>query len=136
MKKISLLFLLFPLIIKAQTPDADSLFIHAMAVNILSSDASYNNLHYLTKNIGGRLSGSPQMYLAETWGAKTLKDAGADNVMLQQCMVPHWVRGGKDKAFVVYKAANGKQQKYQLNILALGNSAGSGPNGVSAALLR
>ena len=135
MKKISLLFLLFPLIIKAQTPDADSLFIHAMAVNILSSDASYNNLHYLTKNIGGRLSGSPQMYLAEQWGATALQAAGADNVILQQCMVPHWIRGGKDKAFVLYKEGN-KQQKYQLNVLALGNSDGSGPNGVTAALMR
>jgi carboxypeptidase Q len=135
MKKISLLFLLFPLIIKAQTPDADSLFIHAMAVNILSSDASYNNLHYLTKNIGGRLSGSPQMYLAEQWGAKALQAAGADNVILQQCMVPHWIRGGKDKAFVLYKEGD-KQQKYQLNVLALGNSDGSGPNGVTAALMR
>jgi len=135
MKKISLLFLLFPLIIKAQTPDADSLFIHAMAVNILSSDASHNNLHYLTKNIGGRLSGSPQMYLAEQWGAKALQAAGADNVILQQCMVPHGIRGGKDKAVVLYKEG-GKQQKYQLNVLALGNSDGSGPNGVTAALMR
>lgn len=136
MKKFSLFFLLFPFITKAQTPDTDSLFIHSISVNILSSNSAYDNLYHLTKKIGGRLSGSPQMYKAETWGAKALKEAGADNVILQQCMVPHWVRGGKDKAFVVYKDAKNKQQKYTLNILALGNSEGSGPGGITAPLLR
>ena len=135
MKKLVFAFLLFPVFVFAQNID-DSLFIHSIATNILSSDASYNNLHYLTKNIGGRLSGSPQMYKAEQWGAQALKNAGADNVLLQECMVPHWVRGGKDQAFITYKDATGKEQKYWLNILALGNSVGSGPNGVSAQLIR
>ena len=125
MKKLFFALLLFPLITDAQNMTDDSLFIHKIAANILSSDAAYNNLHYLTKNIGGRLSGSPQMYLAEQWGADALKNAGAENVMLQECMVPHWVRGGQDKAFIIYKDENGKQQKYWLNILALGNSVGT-----------
>ena len=136
MKNCFLVFLLSPLIVIAQNANDDSLFIHTIAANILSSDASYNNLHYLTKNIGGRLSGSPQMYMAEQWGAKAMKDAGADNVLLQECMVPHWVRGGQDKAFIIYKDANGKEQKYWLNVLALGNSVGSGTNGVQASLIR
>ena len=37
----------------------------------------------------------------------------------------HWVRGGKDKATVIYRNKNGNQQKYALNILALGNSVGT-----------
>lgn len=136
MKKILLIFLLLPLIDYAQSTNEDSLFIHKVAVNILSSDAAYNNLHYLTKNIGGRLSGSPQMYEAEQWGAEALKNAGAENVMLQQCMVPHWIRGGSDKAVVLYKDENGNQQEYVLNVLALGNSVGSGPTGVTAPVIR
>ncbi len=135
MKKLLLAFFLLPFFVSAQDIN-DSLFIHSIATNILSSDASYNNLHYLTKNIGGRLSGSPQMYKAEQWGAQALTDAGADNVALQECMVPHWVRGGKDKAFVTYKDAPGKEQKYWLNVLALGNSNGSGASGISAPLIR
>ncbi len=127
--------LLLPLINRAQQLSEDSLFIHRMAANILSSDASYNNLYYLTKKIGARLSGSPQMYLAEEWGAKALKDAGAENVLLQQCMVPHWVRGGQDNAFVIYKDEKGLQQ-YTLNILALGNAIGTGKKGVKAPLTR
>lgn len=136
MKKILLYCLLLACRAGAQTPGEDELFIHAIAVNIFSSNAAHSNLHYLTKNIGARLSGSPQMYQAEQWGAETLQGAGADTVLLQACMVPHWVRGGKDVAYVVYKTPGGRQHQLNLNVLALGNSQGSGKAGVTAPLLR
>jgi hypothetical protein len=136
MKKILIALGLIPLFAASQNTIDDSLFIHKIAVNILSSDAAYNNLHHLTKNIGGRLSGSPHMYLAEQWGAQAMKNAGADNVILQECMVPHWVRGGTDNAMIIYKDKNDNQQKYALHILALGSSVGSGANGVHAPLIR
>jgi hypothetical protein len=140
MKKFLFIVFISPVFVVAQDVHTnlkdDSLFIHKIAVNILSNDAAYNDLHYLTKNIGGRLAGSPQMVLAENWGAHVLKEAGADNVILQECMVPHWVRGGKDKAYIIYKDEDGKQQAYNLNVLALGNSVGSGAIGVHAPLIR
>ena len=136
MKKTLFIIFLAPLFLQAQNTTDDSLFIHKIAVNILSSNASYNNIHYLTKNIGGRLSGSAHMYAAEQWGANALKDAGADNVILQQCMVPHWIHNGTDKAMVSYKDKNGNRQSYTLNILSLGNSVGTGSNGVQAPLIR
>ena len=133
--KTAILFLLFyPFISIAQTATDDSLFIHNISVSILGSDAYYNNLHYLTKNIGGRLAGSPQMVKAEQWGANAMKEAGAETVTIQECNVPHWVRGGNDKAFVTYKDEQGRNQTYTLNILALGNSIGSGKAGVQAPL--
>ena len=136
MKKIFLLTLIAPLTVFAQNNASDSSFIKNISDNILSSRASYNNLRTLTKTIGGRLAGSPQMVKAEQWGEQALRDAGADNVILQECMVPHWVRGGKDKASVTYKDTNGKTITMQLNVLALGNSNGSGPKGVQAPLIR
>ncbi len=136
MKKILIALLTLPLFTSAQNSTDDSVFIHKIAINILSSDASYNNLHYLTKNIGGRLSGSPHMYMAEQWGAQALKDAGADNVIMQECMVPHWVRGGTDNAMLVYKDGNGEQQKYALSIIGLGNAVGTGVNGIQAPVIR
>ena len=136
MKKMSLLLFLFPFSAIAQNMTGDSMFIHRIAVAILSSDAAYNNLHYLTKNIGGRLAGSPQMVKAEQWGAAALKEAGANTVTMQECNVPHWVRGGKNKAFVTYKNAGGKTSQYGLNVLALGNSVGSGKGGVTAPVIR
>jgi hypothetical protein len=123
----------------AQTGTAyndDSAFIHKVANNMLTSKAAYNNLYYLTKKIGGRLAGSPQMVLAEKWGYTALQQAGADDVLLQQCMVPHWVRGGKDKALVTFKNAKGVLQSIPVNVAALGNSVGSGAKGIKAPVLR
>ncbi|MGI8952653.1 MAG: M20/M25/M40 family metallo-hydrolase [Chitinophagaceae bacterium] len=140
MKKIFLLVYLFPLFCFAQNHYEngmnDSAFIKMIANNILANRSSaYNNLYYLTKNIGERLAGSPQMPKAEQWGAKALHEAGADTVILQQCMVPHWVRSGKDKANIFYDDEKSKQQ-FPIEVLALGNSAGSGNRGVKAPLFR
>ncbi|MDE3249346.1 MAG: M20/M25/M40 family metallo-hydrolase [Bacteroidota bacterium] len=110
----------------------DSLFISKMADEILTSGKSYENLRVLCKTVGGRLAGSPQKVKAEQWGLETLKAAGADRVYLQECMVPHWTRGGKDQAWYSYTDASGKQVKVALDVLALGNSQGTGKNGVKA----
>src|SRR5882672_5919840 len=79
----------------------DSLFIRKLADEILLNSKAYTNLHTLTKTVGARLSGSPQTYKAEQWGQQALKDAGADKVYLQECKIPHWVRGGKDEAKLI-----------------------------------
>jgi len=113
----------------------DSLFISKIADEVLVSGKIYDNLRVLCKTIGGRLSGSPQMYKAEQWGVNTLKAAGADKVYLQPCMVPHWTRGGKDLAWYTYKDASGKIIKETLDVLALGNSYGTVKNGVKAAVV-
>ncbi len=125
--------LILPAVVNAQ--QEDSLFIHQISNNILSSDAPYNDLFYLTKHIGGRLAGSPQMMQAEVWGAKTLQQAGADGVFAQACQVPHWVRGGKDKAAVSFMN-NGSKKAKDIAILALGNSVGTGAKGITAPVLR
>ncbi len=104
-------------------------------MKFLINGKAYDNLHYLTKKIGGRLSGSPQMVKAEQWGLKTMQESGADKAWLQECMVPHWVRGGKDKAEARYNGCNGKRNVLRLkklDVTALGNSIGTGPKGISA----
>lgn len=139
MKKLLLAFAFLPLLLNAQTYNkdlTDSAFIRMISDNIMVSRTAYDNLYNLTKKVGGRLAGSPQMVMAEAWGKKAMEAAGADKVIMQECMVPHWVRGGKDKASVVYKDANGKMQTCNLNVLALGNSVGSGDKGVTADVIR
>jgi len=111
-----------------QAQNEDSLKIRAIANEILLHSNAYENLRVLTKQVGGRLSGSPQTYKAEAWGHKALDQAGADRVIEQPCLVPHWVRGGKDEAYV---ATTGKKNQ-PLDILALGNSVGTGPKGIQA----
>ncbi|MEP6846722.1 MAG: M20/M25/M40 family metallo-hydrolase [Panacibacter sp.] len=140
MRKLLIVVMLFPFSLMAQTKYesslSDSAFIKMVSDNIMVSRASYDNLYNLTKKVGGRLAGSPQMVMAEEWGKKAMEAAGADKVMMQECMVPHWVRGGKDKAAIVYKDATGKMQTYQLNTVALGNSLGTGAKGEEAAIIR
>src|SRR5678809_1699067 len=83
----------------------DSMMIKKISDEILVNGKAYDNLRYLTKQIGGRLSGSPQMVKAEKWGVGAMQESGADKAWLQECMVPHWVRGGKDEAKASYNAA-------------------------------
>ena len=72
------------------------------------------------------------MVKAAQWGVKALKAAGADTVYLQECMVPHWVRGAKEEARIISRR---RDFVPPLNVLALGNSVGSGPEGVTAPVL-
>src|SRR6476469_11000696 len=104
--------------------DTDSVFINRISNQILTNGKAYDDLRVLTKQVGGRLSGSPQMVKAEQWGLKAMQEAGADKAWLQQCMVPHWVRGGTDEASASF-TSGGKKQIHKLDVIALGNSVGS-----------
>src|SRR3954469_14304901 len=131
MKRIIVAVMLLPFFAKAEYED--SIFIRRIANEILVNGKAFENLRYLAKKIGGRLAGSPQMVKAEVWGAATMRQSGADTVYLQECLVPHWVRGGADKAEIF--SIDNKKQKRRLDALALGNSLGSGKNGVTAEVL-
>lgn len=129
MKK-NLFFLLFiGISFSSLAQNDDSVFIRRIADYILVNGKAYDDLRTLTKTVGARLSGSIGMYKAEAWGLKTMNEAGADVAWLQECMVPHWVRGGKDKATAfltphIGMSSNAVQK--QLDVIALGNSLGSG----------
>lgn len=120
MRKKLFLALLFFGVWSASAQQEDSLMIRKIADEILENGKAYENLRVLCKTVGGRVAGSPQMLKAESWGVKTLQQSGADKVWLQECKVPHWVRGGKEE---VYFLVNGK--KTPLDVLALGNSIGN-----------
>jgi len=125
--------LLVALLLLASGPlfaQSDSAQIRQLANEILSNGQAYENLRVLTKTIGGRLAGSKQMYQAEDWGFKALQAAGGDRVWKQPCMVPHWVRGGIDQAAIVQSAGN-----RSLDVVALGNSIGTGKKGLKAEVL-
>jgi len=127
MKNFVFTTIVFLLSLKGFSQAEDSGMIKKISDEILINGKAYENLRHLTKKIGGRLAGSPQMTMAEQWGEKVMKESGADKVIMQQCKVPHWVRGGDDKA----KVTAGKE----LDVVALGNSMGTGKNGVKAEVL-
>ena len=131
--KSSILFLLLVGFTRVlgQTAD-DSVLIRRLADTILTDGKAYGNLKVLTKQVGARLSGSAGYYKAEKWGEAALSDAHSDKVYLQECMVPHWVRGGRDSASFNGGPPDGAVFLHGrgIDILALGNSVGTGPAGV------
>lgn len=110
----------------------DSLQLRHLASEILTHSPAYLSLKELTQQVGGRLAGSPQMVKAEEWGEKALKASHADTVYLQECQVPHWVRGAKEEVRIISRR---RDFIPPLNVLALGNSVGSGPSGITAPVL-
>jgi len=114
-----------------QAQSMDSIFIRQLADEIFLRSKAYENLRVLTKNIGPRLAGSSGMVKAEKWGLAAMQSAGADQAWMQACMVPHWVRGGTDKATTMVNTVAGKRG-VSLDVVALGNSFGSGPKGITA----
>ena len=128
MKNFVFIFLGLLFSVNSFSQAEDSIMIKKISDEILVNGKAYENLRHLTKQIGARLSGSPQMTKAENWGLQVMKESGADKAWLQGCMVPHWVRGGNDEA----KAKGGSKK---LDVLALGNSIGSGKKGVTAPVM-
>jgi hypothetical protein len=121
--------------VKSFSQTDDSIMIKKISDEILTNGKAYDNLRQLTKQIGARLSGSPQMVKAEKWGLQMMNESGADAAWLQQCMVPHWKRGGKDEATASYAPGNSPRSNKRLDVIALGNSIGSGKKGVNADVL-
>jgi hypothetical protein len=118
-------FFLFTSVITAQ--NNDSLMIRNIFNEMLSNAKCYPNLGELCK-IGPRLSGSPGAQKAVEWTMQAMKDAGADTVYLQECMVPHWVRGDKETAKFISSKGNAKP----VNVCALGGSIATPPMGLTA----
>ena len=122
MRKLLIVVFFLPLILQAQV-NQDSINIKKMVDDIMTNGKAYDLLRELTKNIGGRLAGSPQQQNAAIWGKRNLEALHPDQVFMQPCKTPSWQRGGKDFAAIV--SVNGKAQNEPLAALALGNSLGS-----------
>lgn len=125
-KKFLAIILLLPVFAAAQKDD--SISIRRISNEILSNGTAYENLRFLCKKVGPRLSGSEGAQKGVEATFRMLKEAGADTVYLQPCMVPHWVRGEKEKGSI--KLNDGSSHK--LNLCALGNSEGTGKKGLTA----
>ena len=130
MRKLLLVlpFLLFSGMLMSQKED--SAFIRSISDEILNNGKAYDYLRQLTKQVGGRIAGSPNMVKAENWGLKIMQEIGADKAWLQECMVPHWIRGGKD----MVNATTGNDSRV-LDALALGNSEGTRGKIISAPVM-
>ncbi len=126
--KITILsvFIFSTSILKAQ----DSLMLRKIYDEELMNGQCYDNLRYLCKNIGQRISGSPSAQKAVEWSKKIMSSYGFDRVFLQEVMVPHWVRGEKEVGMII----DGKN-KITVPIAALGMSVATPQEGVTASVI-
>jgi len=122
---IILVTLLFCLNVTAQT---DAEIINQIYNTSLTNGKSYQWLDYLSNQIGGRLSGSLNAEKAVEYTKAELDSLGLDKVWLQPVMVPRWVRGAPEYAYI--ETAPGKTTT--VNICALGSSVGTLGGGIKA----
>lgn len=123
-------FLILALVLifsNAVAQNIDSIFIRKIYNEGLTHAQSYENLRYLCKKIGPRLSGSANAQKAVDWGKKVMNSYGFDRVYLQEVMVPHWVRGQKESAFLIDGSI-----KTPIALAALGGSIATPKNGITA----
>lgn len=128
--KNSILFtlIILPFFVLSQT---DEKVISDIYTNSLTNGQSYKWLDYLSNNIGSRLSGSLGAEKAVAWTKEELETLGLDKVWLQPVMVPKWVRGVPEFAYI--ETSPGSTIK--VNICALGGSISTPSTGLKAKII-
>lgn len=131
LRKLSALISLFLVSLTTYAQISDSVALRSIYSETLENSKAYNWLRDLTTTCPGRLAGSDAAAKAVEWAKKTMIEAGADSVYLQEVMVPHWVRGAKETGTII--EANGKKQS--VPVIALGNSVGTPKEGITANII-
>lgn len=123
-----IILILFTLNLTAQN---DAQVISEIYKNSLLNGKSYDWLDYLSNEIGGRLSGSVNAERAVKWTKSEMELMGLDSVWLQPVMVPKWVRGAPEFAYI--ERAPGITTN--VNICALGGSVSTPLAGLKAQVI-
>lgn len=128
MKKAAFLLSFFTSLTFAQTNDEAVL--KAIYQSTLTQSQCYSWLDDLSNKIGPRLSGSKGAENAVIYTKQQMEKLGLSKVYLQEVMVPKWVRGEKETAYL--KHGN---KKTNLSICALGMSVATPKNGLKAPVI-
>jgi hypothetical protein len=97
----------------------------------LTEGKSYDWLNHLSNQIGGRLSGSVQAQQAVDYTREELEALGLDKVWLQPVMVPKWVRGTPEFAYIEGKPG----VTTNVPICALGGSVATPAGGLKTSVV-
>ena len=121
--------LLLPVFLLAQTREET---IKRIYKEELRNSPIYDNLRYLCKKIGNRISGSPQAAAAVEYTYRLMQQYGFDTVYLQPVMVTHWIRQSKSIVRITNSPSSGN---ILLNSITIGNSVGTGAGGITAEVI-
>jgi hypothetical protein len=124
----SILFLFSILTSLSVSSQSDEDMLKKIYKTSLQNGKSYEWLDYLSNQIGGRLSGSLSAEKAVKWTKEELDSLGLDKVWLQPVMVPKWIRGIKEYAYI--ETSSGKTTT--VDICALGGSMPTPVSGLKA----
>lgn len=123
-----LLFILGILLSINVSAQTDAEIIQKIYSNSLTNGKSYEWLDHLSNKIGSRLSGSLGAERAVEYTKEELKKLGLDKVWLQPVMVPKWIRGLPEFAYIETLPG----MTTHVNICALGGSVETPDGGVRA----
>lgn len=129
MRKIYIILLFITFQTVAQTDDEKQL--RAIYDAALVDGKAYDWLNHLSNQIGGRLSGSIQAQQAVDYTKRQMDSLGLDRVWLQPVMVPKWVRGNPEFAYI--ETSPGVTSN--VPITALGGSVATGGRGVKTQVI-
>lgn len=130
MKKISSVFVFIITVFCFGQP-TDEQQLKAIYDAALTQGKGYDWLNHLSNQIGGRLSGSIQAQQAVEYTKAQLETLGLDRVWLQPVMVPKWVRGTPEFAYI----ESNPGITNNVPICALGGSVSTPLGGVKAGVV-
>ncbi|MFI2744392.1 M28 family peptidase [Zhouia sp. PK063] len=128
MKKLAFLVLCICSLQFAKAQQEDQTTIKKIYDTQLKDGVGYKWLQYLSLHIGGRLSGSLEAQQAVDYTKSVMDSSGFDKVWLQEVMVPKWVRGLPEFAYIESKPG----YTTNVNICALGGSVATPSLGIKA----
>lgn len=128
MKNIHYFFLLFSIVSFAQ--NTDEIKFKEIYKSALTNSKCYSWLDDLSNKVGARLSGSIGAQKGVDYTKAQMETLGLDRVYLQEVMVPKWVRGEKEVAYII-----DNKSKISIPVCALGGSVATPKNGLTAAVI-
>ncbi|MCF8319576.1 MAG: M20/M25/M40 family metallo-hydrolase [Flavobacterium sp.] len=128
MKNILYGFILFSTVTFAQSND--EIKFKEIYKTALTNSKCYSWLDDLSNKVGARLSGSIGAQKGVEYTKAQLETLGLDRVYLQEVMVPKWVRGDKEVAYIL-----DNKSKIFIPVCALGGSVATPKNGITAAVI-
>jgi len=106
--------------------------VQAIVKEALARGQAWDKLVSLCTTAPHRLAGSPGAATAVEWARQAMETDGLDRVWLEECTVPHWVRGTTERLTIVSPPQFAGEA---LSILALGGSIATAKTGLVASIV-
>ena len=102
--------------------------IEILKQSALKSELTYELIESLSTEVGARMIGTPQDKMAVEWAKKKFNDLGFDKVWTEQVVYHKWTRGDAQARVI-------SPFPQKLVVLALGDSVGTGEQGIQAPIV-